>query len=315
MKVNQQQSKQSSTNSQDHFRSGINNEANVDNNLTNNSEAEESDDDENSDSYLSNSGTSGSSVISWISWFCSIPGHEFFAEVPEDFVEDDFNLTGLNAMVPMFNEALDTILDLELEVQPDQDEMQMIEESAELLYGMIHQRYIVTKQGLEVMANKFEHGAFGVCPRYLCGKCNVVPVGRSDKLGSETVKLFCARCLDVYTPKEQKHLNIDGAFFGTTFAHLFFLTYPGLTPRILGLGEGHNHSKNKKINKMDSAEDNDDEDDSNEDREKDITLLDDYEIYVPKIFGFKVSELSKAGPRMTWLRVREEMMEENSAMK
>lgn len=27
-------------------------------------------------------------------WYCSLPGHDYFCEVHEDFIEDDFNLTG-----------------------------------------------------------------------------------------------------------------------------------------------------------------------------------------------------------------------------
>ena len=27
-------------------------------------------------------------------WFTSLPGHDYFCEVHEDFIEDDFNLTG-----------------------------------------------------------------------------------------------------------------------------------------------------------------------------------------------------------------------------
>lgn len=38
---------------------------------------------------------------SWISSYCNMVGHEYFAEVSEEFIEDDFNLTGLGAMVPM----------------------------------------------------------------------------------------------------------------------------------------------------------------------------------------------------------------------
>ncbi|KAJ3398830.1 casein kinase 2 regulatory subunit, partial [Chytridiales sp. JEL 0842] len=64
------------------------------------------------------SGSESSSVVSWISWFCSLPGHEFFLEVPEDFIEDDFNLTGLPSLVLLYNEALDMILDLEIQPQP-----------------------------------------------------------------------------------------------------------------------------------------------------------------------------------------------------
>ena len=31
----------------------------------------------------------------------------------EDFIEDDFNLTGLNALVPFWKEAMEIVLDVE----------------------------------------------------------------------------------------------------------------------------------------------------------------------------------------------------------
>lgn len=97
----------------------------------------------------SESGTEG---LTWISWFCSLAGHQYFAEVAEDFIEDDFNLTGLNFLVPFYKEALEMILDIE----PQEDSLKIpdvsiVESSAELLYGLIHQRYILTRQGMQQM--------------------------------------------------------------------------------------------------------------------------------------------------------------------
>ena len=51
--------------------------------------------------------TSSGSPESWISSFCSLLGHEYFAEVSEEFIEDDFNLTGLQSQVTMYKEALE----------------------------------------------------------------------------------------------------------------------------------------------------------------------------------------------------------------
>jgi len=50
-------------------------------------------------------------MLSQIQYFCSIAGHEYFTEVPESFIEDQFNLTGLNGQVPFYQEAMSMILD------------------------------------------------------------------------------------------------------------------------------------------------------------------------------------------------------------
>ncbi len=44
---------------------------------------------------------------SWVSWFCSLRGNEFFCEVDEDYIEDDFNLSGLSSQVRQPLKGLD----------------------------------------------------------------------------------------------------------------------------------------------------------------------------------------------------------------
>ncbi len=318
---------------------------------------------------------------SWISAFCSLTGHEYFAEVSEDFIEDDFNLTGLQSQVPMYKEALEMILDVEPEdasedddeedeeEDEDEDEMQdglepgergyrraadaaaaaaerrhlrmasdlsVIESSAEMLYGLIHQRFITSRAGIQQMAEKYEMGHFGYCPRVYCHGAKVLPVGCSDIPGQETVKLFCPSCLDVYTPPNSRFQTVDGAFFGTTFGCLFFMTFPELDvggtlrpvpqsdpqssssagappnsrttsssltsqpglppPPLTSNGQSSSYAQRTPLPQPDNI---------NGVAPKNLAPgLGPGNIYEPRIYGFRVAEIAKTGPRMKWLRSR-----------
>jgi len=322
---------------------------------------------------------------SWISAFCSLVGHEYFAEVSEDFIEDDFNLTGLQSQVPMYKEALEMILDVEPEDasdeedeeeeddDDDEDEMldaegraykradaaerrhlrmasdlSVIESSAEMLYGLIHQRFITSRQGIQQMAEKYELGHFGHCPRVHCYGARVLPVGCSDIPGQETVKLFCPSCLDVYTPPNSRFQTVDGAFFGTTFGCLFFMTFPeldvggdkpappaatphsdplstapssstggagasgtktarsslssSLTSGQQALAPPHNTSSSATANANPNPLPPQPENINGVTPRNLAPGLGFNSIYEPRIYGFRVSEVAKTGPRMKWLR-------------
>ncbi|KAG0172709.1 casein kinase 2 regulatory subunit [Apophysomyces sp. BC1015] len=223
-------------------------------------------------------------------------GHEYYAEVPEDFIEDDFNLTGLSAIVPYYNDALEMILDIEPEDVPeddnegeiyDEDDLEkddgeddgfwketrpvryhgrvnpaVVEPYAAMLYGLIHQRYLLTRNGLLMMGERYASEQFGCCPRVYCGQCPVIPCGRYDEVGKESVRLYCPSCMDLYNPPSILYERVDGAHFGTTYPHLLFQSFSRLVPA------PRNH------------------------------------IYQPRIFGFRVNEKSRVGPRMQWLRMR-----------
>ncbi len=71
---------------------------------------------------------------------------------------------------------------------------------------------------------------FGRCPRVQCQGQPTLPIGLSDQPRLYPVNIYCPSCQEIYYPRSGKHAHIDGAYFGTTFAHLFLLNYPELIP-------------------------------------------------------------------------------------
>lgn len=185
------------------------------------------------DSEASDISGSDGEDTSWISWYCGLRGNEFFCEVDDDYIQDDFNLCGLSSLVPYYDYALDLILDVESSHGDmfTEEQNELVESAAEMLYGLIHARYILTTKGLAAMLEKYKNAEFGRCPRVYCCGQPCLPVGQSDIPRQSRVNIYCPRCEDAYTPRSRYHENIDGAYFGTTFPHLFLMTYGHLKPQ------------------------------------------------------------------------------------
>lgn len=224
-----------------------------------------------------------------------------------------------------------------LDVEPQEDSLKIpdvsiVESSAELLYGLIHQRYILTKQGLQQMVEKYDAGHFGYCPRVFCHSHPVLPCGRSDLPGLDTVKLFCANCIDCYAPPSSRFHGVDGAFFGTTFPHLLFQCYRDIAPSIIAPQGSNANSLNLwSTSAQGGANEQADPSPSSGDASSSSPrppspspapaantftsavnpdLVGQKQpqarLYTPRIYGFRVSEMAKSGPRMRWLRMRPE---------
>ncbi|UKK01947.1 casein kinase II subunit beta [Theileria orientalis] len=170
-------------------------------------------------------------TLKWIPWFASLEGHEFLLEIEESFVRDQFNLSGLKNL-RNYNGAMSMILGPAPteEVFMDGKFLELYMNATDL-YGMLHSRYITTPVGLRRMRDKYQQGVFGQCPRVECQRQNVLPVGFSDNLHNHRIKTYCPRCQEAYVIRSgEVHADIDGAFFGRSFPHLFLLTFPNLIP-------------------------------------------------------------------------------------
>ena len=279
-------------------------------------------------------------------FICCRPPLLLFLRVLLPLLQDDFNLTGLNGVVPYYDYALDMVLDVEMPMEDSltdvsvglwifiatlidtnrnqmqtywwscfslslspflptllpsltvQEQQEIVESAAEMLYGLIHarcvhasclavdlvvigshrwytllfvllkaishhsntrvltndlvylssfqfvlacvfvlpsffflcRRYIVTSRGMHAMYEKYRTASFGRCPHVFCQGQPVLPVGLSDLPRNYTVNVFCPRCHGLFFPKSTRQANIDGAYFGTTFPHLYLMTHPDMVP-------------------------------------------------------------------------------------
>ena len=98
----------------------------------------------------------------------------------------------------------------------------------EKLYALIHQRYILTAPGLQLIKHKILRGECGFCPRVLCPRQPVIPYGEHAEFGKSGTRLYCPNCSRLYDPDYERHRRLDGSHFGPNLAAEIMLTFPGL---------------------------------------------------------------------------------------
>lgn len=319
----------------------------------------------------------------WSNWFGEYPGSNYFLKVPNAYIEDEFNLTGLSKLVPNYRGALEVLLDAAaIEDAPiyyddtdgcvvDDDESmskslssssleshcssskrrrmtrrQYIGSRAGLsssdsllhaavrLYGLIHARYVLNRQGLQQIANRVAKRFYGTCPRELCGESGLCPVGLYDTQDLAEMKVFCSRCSDVYEPPlYHTGLYIDGSYFTTTLPQLLYLTFPSLVvplttdtpsadfcrPRGHPPGTEMNlttpltsdteqqplyvvQSADASMQSHQMSSSHSQSSSSNSETDDESLHLSTYDIYEPRIFGFRLHPSSKFPSNAFWLR-------------
>ena len=93
---------------------------------------------------------------------------------------------------------------------------ELVESAAEMLYGLIHARYIPPAAD-GAMLEKYKQCHFGRCPRVYCNNHPCLPVGTSDVFRT-AIKIFCPKCEDITFPIEvpgEHRRRVHGTTFPT----------------------------------------------------------------------------------------------------
>lgn len=245
-------------------------------------------------------------IVSWKKWFLSRPGHSrLLLKIPDHFLADEFNFLDLITGKPHVRRLLSRIIGSTYaeadEISSEEcgsDSASEAEEDAKMqaedaktkseflatpvirdaiqLYILLHARYIQTREGLLRMAKRYSRGDFGVCPRFNCSMERLLPVGLSDLTGEARAQRYCPSCNDIYHWSSEIYWNIDGAAFGTTFPHFFFLSFPSFVRGELMEGDAELIDGCKDLQKPKMA-----------------CTLPPLFLYEPKIFGFKLLPVHK----------------------
>mmetsp|Transcript_53595 Transcript_53595/g.107404 ORF Transcript_53595/g.107404 Transcript_53595/m.107404 type:complete len:262 (-) Transcript_53595:1825-2610(-) len=189
----------------------------------------------------------------WIENFCNRKENNFFCFIEKDFIEDEFNLIGLNFQFSDLDMSLGVILNNSYSKK--KNKVAIKNETLELLYGLLHSRYIFTTLGIHKIFKKFSDGLFGICSGFYCVNSRLLPFGSSDTPNRSILKFFCPKCKNLFRNSFQNDKKVDSSFFGSSFLFFFLSAYPecvgietffNFIPRNFGFRFSEFYSRGKK---------------------------------------------------------------------
>lgn len=154
----------------------------------------------------------------WKSEFLHQKENSWLCDIPNEYIQDAFNLTGLDKIITHFNLCCDVIIGKRQITEISSAISEDVNNQLPRAYGLIHARYIMSPDGLKSVEKYYQEGRYGTCPRVYCRDENVVPIGLSSTPNKSTVKVFCPCCRQIFS---QYQCTLDGAYFGPNMCQIF----------------------------------------------------------------------------------------------
>jgi hypothetical protein len=220
--------------------------------------------------------SSMTTTSAWVRKFLDSRSKDGLFPLPRDYCADHFNHAHLPAVIekianhhhpamsaasttsskpyPIYRRAYQLLIanddeyDDEDDVSSDDDNddeiPEYLERATEALYLLLHQRFILSPRGMDMVRRRFvasckyQDPIFGRCPLSTCRGMPLLPIGESDHYSSTSrdgdktdivscfdarAKRYCASCQLVFYFWDSQ---VDGCAWGTSFCHLFLLIFP-----------------------------------------------------------------------------------------
>ena len=191
--------------------------------------------------------TTTSLITPWVRQFLMSRPRDALLPVPKDYLSDGFNLAQLAPIIervgwehaaisgnnlkisgtssyPLYRQALGVLL----QNDDDNDKSDTstidpsIQHAAEILYLLVHARFVSSPRGLDTIRRLVHNHVFGQCPRQSCGGMSLLPTGVSENVGHSSCQRYCPSCGETWAWWDS---CTDGCAWGPSFCHLWGLTH------------------------------------------------------------------------------------------